>query len=80
MLSPAGEAINELLTPKRHIQRTKYMELVNEFISHPAIGYGKLAWLKGIKVEIDNQFIPKPLLPVAPNEIYSDEYEFLKGF
>lgn len=74
------EAINELLTPKRHIQRNKYMELVNEFISHPAIGYAKLAWLKGIKVEIDNPLIPNSLLPVLPNELYSDEYEFLKGF
>lgn len=73
------EAINELLTPKRHKQRNKYMELVSEFISHPAIGYAKLAWLKGVNVEIDNSLVPKSVLPVDPNECYYDEYDFLKG-
>ena len=71
-------AINELLTPKRHKQRNKYMELINEFISHPAIGYAKLAWLKGIEVELDSPLVPNPLLPVNPNESYTEEYEFLK--
>lgn len=71
-------AINELLTPKRHKQRNKYMELVSEFISHPAIGYSKLAWFKGIEVAIDNPLVPNFLLPIKPNEEYVDEYEFLK--
>ncbi len=70
-------AINELLTPHRHKQRNKNKELVNEFISHPAIGYSKLAWFKGINVEIDNPLVPKLLLPINPNEQYSSGYEFL---
>ena len=71
-------AINELLTSRRHKQRNKHMELINEFISHPAIGYAKLAWLKGIDVEIDNPLVPKLLLPISPNDRYIDEYEFRK--
>ncbi|UII22707.1 immunity 49 family protein [Fulvivirga ligni] len=71
-------AINELLTPRRHKQRNKYMELVNEFISHPALGYAKLAWLKGVMVELDNPLIPNVMLPVRPNSNYKDEYDFLK--
>ena len=71
-------AINELLTPRQHKQRNKNIELVNEFISHPAIGYSKLAWFKGVNVEIDNPLVPKLLLPINPNEQYSSEYEFLK--
>ncbi|MCV9388651.1 immunity 49 family protein [Reichenbachiella ulvae] len=73
-------AINELLTPKKHKQRNKYMELVNEFISHPAIGYTKLAWLKGVEVVIDNPLVPNSLLPINPNESYAEEYEFLKQY
>lgn len=76
--SDCEAAINELLTPKRHKQRNKYMELINEFISHPAIGYAKLACLKGIEVELDNPLVPNSLLPVNPNESYTEEYKFLK--
>ena len=72
------EAINELLTPRRHKQRNKYMDLVGKFISHPAIGYAKLAWMKGIEVEIDHPFAPKDLLPINPNDQYIDAYDFLK--
>ncbi|MCG8386425.1 MAG: immunity 49 family protein [Cytophagales bacterium] len=72
-------AIKELLTPRRHNHRNKYMPLTGQFISHPAIGYAKLAWLKDIKVEIDNPLVPYPLLPTSPNAKYDDKFSFLKN-
>ncbi|WP_420583281.1 immunity 49 family protein [Reichenbachiella sp.] len=71
-------AINELLTPRRHNHRNQYMPLIGEFISHPAIGYSKLAWLKGLKVEINNPLVPSTLLPISPNAKYSDKFNFLQ--
>jgi hypothetical protein len=70
-------ALTELLTPKMHKIRNKHNILLNEFISHPALGYAKLAWLKGIEVEIDNPLVPKELLPFKPLENYLNEYAFL---
>ena len=60
-----------------HNIRNKHNILLNEFISHPALGYAKLAWLKGIEVEIDNPLVPKELLPFKPLENYLNEYAFL---
>jgi hypothetical protein len=62
----AEAVIGEFLTPKQHKRRNKLKVILNEFISHPAIGYTKLAWIKGLKVEVDHPFIPKELLPVQP--------------
>lgn len=61
----AEAVLREFLTPKQHKRRNKSI-LLNQFISHPAIGYAKLAWIKGLKVEVDHPFIPKELLPVQP--------------
>lgn len=65
------------VTPKIHNQRNKHHILLNEFISHPALGYAKLAWLKGIEVEVNSPLIPKELLPVKPLDEYHNEYSFL---
>jgi hypothetical protein len=70
------EAINELLTPKMHKKRNNQDLLLNHFVSMPALGYAKLAWLNGIEVEIDNPLVPKEMLPVIPNDKY-DDYDFL---
>jgi hypothetical protein len=70
--------LSELVSPKVHKVRNKFLELVNEFVSHPAIGYAKLAWMKGIQIEIDSRFIPKELLPIEPLNQYQTEYQFLK--
>lgn len=68
----AQEALDALLLPKNHNRRNKYHELIKEFISHPAIGYTKLAWIKGLKVEIDNPLVPIQLMPVEPLETYKE--------
>ncbi len=64
------QVIEELVSPKVHKQRNIHHVLVNEFISHPALGYAKLAWIKGIEVEINSPLIPRELLPVAPLAAY----------
>ncbi|NCI45620.1 Imm49 family immunity protein [Sediminibacterium soli] len=72
------EAILELLEAKTHKRRNKNAGIAQEYISTPALGYTKLAWLKGIEIEIDHPLIPKELLPYNPLEKYEDKYAFLK--
>ena len=43
-----------------------------------ATGLAKLAWIKGIEVEINHPLLPKELLPINPNKEYFIEYDFLK--
>jgi hypothetical protein len=75
----AESALAEFVTPKVHKQRNKLHTLVNEFISHPALGYAKLAWLKGLQVKVDSPLVPAALLPVQPLAEYKNEYAFLEG-
>lgn len=70
------EAITLLL--KDHKKRNRHMGIAQDYISMPALGYAKLAWLKGMEIEIDHPLIPKKLLPYRPLERYEDKYEFLK--
>jgi Immunity protein 49 len=74
------EALKELVSPKMHKKRNT-MPLVNEFISHPAVGYAKLAWHKGIEVQVDSPLVPKEWLPIQPlkDEEYVD-YDFIKAY
>ncbi len=72
----ATKAIYQLL--KDHKKRNKYYPLINEFISTPALGYTKLAWLKGMEIDIDHPLVPKELLPFKPLDKYEVAYEFLK--
>jgi hypothetical protein len=67
----------EFVMPKQHKKRNQHA-LVNELVSHPALGYAKLAWMKGIEVEVNSLLVPKELLPIAPLPAYTDEYNFLK--
>ena len=76
----AEDAINELLLPKIHKYRNKH-QIYNDFVSYPAIGYAKLAWYKGLEVDINSPYVPKDLLPIAPlrTEEYLD-YDFIKHY
>ena len=71
------DGLRELTTPRVHKLRNRHNILLLEFISHPALGYAKLAWLKGIGVEVSSPLIPKELLPVKPLDTYINEYAFL---
>ncbi|MCJ0743322.1 immunity 49 family protein [Pedobacter montanisoli] len=67
-----------LLLLKDHKKRNKHAGIAQTYISIPALGYAKLAWLKGIEVQVDHPLIPKELLPYRPLEKYEDKYDFLK--
>lgn len=68
--------IQQLL--KDHKKRNKHMSIAQEFISIPALTYAKLAWLKGMEIEIEHPLVPKALLPYKPLEKYDAKYDFLK--
>lgn len=48
-----------------------------DFISSPAVGYLKAAWLLGIEVEVEHPLIPMEMMPVKPLEKYENRYWFL---
>lgn len=68
--------ISQLVSPKIHRQQNDD-PILSKYISMPALGYAKLAWLKGIRVEVDSPLVPKELLPVEPLAHYTDTYDFL---
>jgi hypothetical protein len=74
------EALAALVEPKIHKKRNT-MPIESELISHPALGYAKLAWYKGIEVEVDSPLVPKEWLPIKPlkDEEYVD-YDFVKAY
>jgi|GEM_PF-1263584 len=71
------ELLAELISPTIHKKR-KDNPILNQYISQPALGYAKLAWRQGIKVDIDSPLIPKELLPIKANDDYPIPYDFLK--
>ncbi|MFZ6011684.1 MAG: Imm49 family immunity protein [Bacteroidota bacterium] len=76
-LKRAEEIISELVTPKVHKQRND-SPLLSKYISQPALGYAKLAWMKGLEVRTNSDLIPAALLPIKPLQNYSHNYTFLK--
>jgi len=71
------EILNQLVTPKIHKSRNDDA-LLNKYVSQPALGYAKLAWSKGIEVEVNSPLVPKEILPIKPLDNYERPYEFLK--
>jgi hypothetical protein len=71
------EALSALVSPKIHRARNDD-SLLKKYISMPALGYAKLAWICGVEVDVKSKLIPKELLPVIPNPSYEVPYEFLK--
>jgi len=80
-------AVN-LLATKHHKRRNREDIFALELISVMAVGYAKLAYIKGFELELDdNPLIFKELLPVKPNKDYwlldymnRDEYRVLDGY
>lgn len=68
------EAIETLCSKKYHYHRNKYSTAPDLF-SFPAVCYAKLAWLKGMQVQIDSPLVPMELMPIAPLEQYVNPYE-----
>jgi Immunity protein 49 len=69
--------LQELVSKKGHEKRNKLETGYKDFISFPATTLAKLAWIKGVNVQVDTHLIPLELLPIKPNEVYVDEYDFL---
>lgn len=75
--SKCEEVIKEMLSPKNHKKRNDDA-LLNKYISMPALGYVKLAWILGYELKIKNKLIPNELLPIQPLEKYEIPYDFLR--
>ena len=76
-VSKCETILKEMVSPRVH-QRRNIDALLKKYISMPALGYAKLAWILGIEVEIKSKLIPKELLPVQPLDNYEIPYDFLK--
>src|SRR6218665_1441586 len=72
------EVLDKLVSFKIHKKRNDN-PILNQYISLPALGYAKLAWRKGIEVEVNSPLIPKELLPIQPLEKYEIPYDFLNN-
>lgn len=70
------QALKALLQPRTHKQRN-IDALAQNIVSHPAFGYAKLAWLKGLPLSVDSPLVPQALLPVQPLAEYTNPYPFL---
>ena len=73
-------ALHGLTKPKMQ-KKNNNMPILDELICHPVIGYTKLAWYKGIEVEVDSPLVPKEWLPIQQlkDEEYVD-YDFVKAY
>ncbi len=70
------QALSALISPRVHKKRN-LNELYGEFVSHPALGYAKLAWMKGLYVQVSSQLIPQELLMGQFQREYINPYSFL---
>jgi len=57
----------------------RHVGMYEHLISHHTLGLAKLAWYKGLPVEIDSPYVPRDMLPIAPLPHYHDPYHFLEG-
>lgn len=72
------EELLEKLVSLKVLKRKFDNPILNQYIALPALGYAKLAWRKGIEVDINSPLIPKELLPIQPLDYYEIPYDFLK--
>ncbi len=77
-VSQCEAILKEMVSSKIH-QKRNDDALLKKYISMPALGYAKLAWILGIEIEVKSKLIPKELLPIEPLEHYEIPYDFLKS-
>lgn len=77
-LAKVKDAVLQILTDFE--QPSDDLDLIDEFYAMPAVGFVKLAWMKGIEIEIDHPLIPKDWLPIRPIENYDEGYDFLRQY
>ena len=72
------ESLMQLLKPRLHNKYNAFFILQKDILSFPAVTYAKLAALKGFDLAIEHDLVPKDLITVKPNPVYTDPYHFLK--
>jgi len=70
------EQINLLISDNIHKRRNQN-HILNLYLSQPALGYAKLAWKLGVKVEFDSPFLPRELICSEPLDKYEIQYDFI---
>ncbi len=71
------ELLEFFLLPINHKKCNDTLMLHSQLFSLHATGFAKLAWLKGIEVDVKHSLFPMELLPIKPNNKYELEYDFL---
>lgn len=72
------DGMSQLLDKKMVRYRNKdSIPGIGEWLSHPAMWYAKLAWIKDMKIQIDHPLVPMILLPVAPLPEYKSPWSCL---
>lgn len=70
--------INALSSDAYHKMYVQNWDTIRQFIMLPAIGYAKLAYLKGYELNIESKYIPKDWLPIQPIQEYTIPYDYVK--
>jgi hypothetical protein len=65
------------LIRKAHWSFNPKIDFDGHFISSPAVGYLKAAWLLGLEVEVDHKYVPMEMMPYQPLSVYEKRYWFL---
>jgi hypothetical protein len=58
----------------------KKVNMHEKYVSIVPLGYAKLAWLRGMEIQLDSEYIPKDWLPYQPLEEYTIPYWFLRDY
>ena len=73
------EALNYLEKPK--FRKVRMREIIMEkHISIITTALAKMAWMHGMEVEIDSDYVPKSVLPFSPLAEYNIPYRFLRDY
>ncbi len=70
------EAVLREFEKPENLKKRSLGAMIDKFISHPTLGYAKLAWRCGLEVEVDSPLVPQELLPVRPLDRYEEAYDF----
>ena len=65
------------LIHKAHKYLNQDVYVAKHFISSPATGYLKAAWLLGLEVDVDHKYIPMELMPYHPLSVYEKRFWFM---
>ena len=71
------ECLAELLKPRIRKARND-LALLDELLSIDVLVLAKLAWLHGIEIDPQSDYVPCDWLPMTPNPEYVDSYDFMK--